>query len=203
MAVNPATIQNTTYQYPNYQPRFMDNFATLANAYLQGRAQKQTMDQEAVQKAFAGIAPQWAAEDRLRPGGQTNIGGVKYPFTINDNPQPQWNKMATMYRAMLEQQKFENPGMESASAADANARAILSTDKTFMDNKTSTAKKAKMLQDMRAVFSRGQAQSQPTVSDESGIVESAVAQYPSKSRAEIIAQLKKKGLISDAYAESQ
>jgi hypothetical protein len=84
MGITPGGVTNSVrYTIPNGQDNsFANNFAQVAALMLQSREQKQDYKNEAIQKAFAGIAPTWAAHGMIQPGGTTKIGDTDYPFTI-------------------------------------------------------------------------------------------------------------------------
>lgn len=78
----PASIKTVRYPGQKAQgPSFSEVFGTLANAYLMGKQQRSASQQDAVQKAFLSMASGLASQGQIKPG-QSNIGGVNYPWEI-------------------------------------------------------------------------------------------------------------------------
>lgn len=96
--INPASIQSVRNKYPNYQPGMGDQFAMLANSYLQGAQAKKTQEQNQLSGAF----PTLAANKMVRPGGQPGQPGtVQFggsPWTMQQ-PGQDWGDVNSMLLA--------------------------------------------------------------------------------------------------------
>ena len=155
--INPASAQSFNTQYPYYQPNFGENFAAMANAYLQSQQAKQASQQESIQKTFAGIAPQWAAQGQIQPGGNMQVGGMNYSgMSVNPNPPPNWNKLSEQALYEEREQKLNNPNHLTFSqglSAVTNSEEGLKLLKT--DPEGLTDKVARVMQSWNEKYGKG------------------------------------------------
>ena len=119
MPINPASAQSFDTKYPYYRPGFGENFANMANAFLQGQQQRQQTQQEQYAKLF----PVLAEMHMLKPGqtgqpGNQQFGGMPWQVTSpTQTPTDEANieaKKAESAHWMAQTKNLEDPKYKAA-----------------------------------------------------------------------------------------